>query len=114
MPLTSHQLSSDGRESQAVHNLWREERERTQRHTVANVRQIMREHSGTEQCLHDLPSRSMLVGISSSSDLDAGLDEFLVVFSEPLGARRVVGQKEQGQESTEHGDEAFDDELETY
>ena len=46
----------------------------------------MREHPGTEQCLHDLPPRSMLIGISSSFDLDAGFDELLVIVGEPLRA----------------------------
>ena len=84
--LTSHELSFDRREPQAIDNCRREERKRSQRHTIANVGQIVREHSRTKQCLHDLPSRGMLVGISSSFDLDAGFDKLLVIVGEPLGA----------------------------
>ena len=72
----------------------------------------MREHPGTEQCLHDLPSRSMLIGISSSFDLDAGFDELLVIIGEPLRTRGIVRQEEKGQKSAEDRDQAFDDELE--
>ena len=53
----------------------------------------------------------MFVGISSSSDFDPSLDELLVVFGEPLGAGRVVGEEEQGQQRAENGDETFDNEL---
>jgi hypothetical protein len=55
----------------------------------------------------------MLVGISSSFNLDARLDEFLVILGEPLGTRWIVGQEEEGQNSAEYRDEAFDDELES-
>jgi len=56
----------------------------------------------------------MLVGISSSFDLDASLDEFLVVLGEPFSTRWIIWQEEQSQESAEYCDETFDDELETY
>jgi hypothetical protein len=45
----------------------------------------MREHPRTEQSLHDFPPRSVLIGISSSFDLDARLDEFLIIIGKPLG-----------------------------
>lgn len=55
----------------------------------------------------------MLIGISSSFDLDARLNEFLVIIGEPLGARGIVGQEEKGQKGTEDCNQTLDDELET-
>jgi hypothetical protein len=55
----------------------------------------------------------MLIGISSSFDLDAGLDELLVIISEPLRTRGVVGQEEESKKSAEDRDQTIDDELES-
>lgn len=112
--LTSHQLGFDRRESQTIYNRRREERQRSQRHTVADICQIVHEHPWAEESFQDFSSRSMFVGISSSSDFDPSFDELLVVFSEPLGAGRVVRQEEQGQQGAKDGDEAFDDELSSW
>lgn len=53
----------------------------------------------------------MFIGVSSSLDLDAGFDELLVIIGEPLRARGIIGQEEQGQKSAEDRDQTFDDEL---
>jgi hypothetical protein len=110
-PLTSHELSSDRRESQSVHDRRREERQRSQRHAVTDISQIMREHPWAEQGLHNFPLRGVLIGVSTSFDFDASFDELLVVLGKELGARRVVGQEEECQQGAEYRDEAFDDEL---
>jgi hypothetical protein len=111
-PLTSHELSSDGRESQPVHDRRREERQRSQRHAVADVSQIVREHPWAEQGLHYFAPRGVFVGISTSFDLDASLDELLVILGKEFGAGWVVGQEEEGQQGTEYRDETFNDKLE--
>jgi len=72
----------------------------------------MRHHSGAEHRLHDLFSRGMLVRVASALDLDARLDEFLIIFREEIRSRRVVGEVEERQKGAEDGDQALDDELE--
>ena len=110
--LTRHQLRLNGREAQAIHNLRRKERQGSQRHAVEDVSQVMRHHSGAEHGLHDLFSRGMLVRVASALDLDARLDEFLVIFGQEHCSRWVVGEVEERQESAEDSDQALDDELE--
>jgi hypothetical protein len=72
----------------------------------------MRHHPGAEHGFHDLFSRGMLVRVTSALDLDARLDELLVVFGQELGSRWIVGEVKERQEGAEDSDQAFDDELE--
>ena len=109
---TSHELRFNGRETQAVDDLRRKERQGSQRYAVEDVRQVMRHHPGTKHGFHDLLSRGMLVRVSSALDLNARLDELLVVFGQKLRSRWVIGEVEECQEGTKYGDQAFDDELE--
>jgi hypothetical protein len=53
----------------------------------------------------------VLIGVSSSLDLDASLDEFLVVFGEEFGTSGIIRQEGESQQGTQHRNEAFDDEL---
>jgi len=61
----------------------------------AYICKIVRQHSRTESCLHDLFPCGVLIGVTSAFDSDAVFGKLLVVVAQELGSGRVIRQEEE-------------------
>lgn len=105
-----HQLRLDRRVPQPGDDGRAEEGQRPQRHRVAQVREVVRQHARARARLEDFVARRFGAGVAAALARDALLDERLVGGGEEARARGVVGQEEEDEEDAEDGDEPFDDE----
>ena len=105
-----HQLRLDRCVPQSGHNGRREEGQAAQRDAVGQVGEVMAEHAWAGDRGEDFVPRGVRFGVPAALDFDAVFDVALVVFGEPAGAGRVVGQEEEDGQDGEDGDDAFDDE----
>lgn len=70
----------------------------------------MRQHTRRAKGLPEFFARGVFLIVAASSFPQSRDCELLVVFTQPFGSGRIVGQKKEKKEGAKHCDDALDDE----